>query len=63
MSNYSNYSDYELERLLALTDQSLRQPTPNGPRQVVGPIDRVIAHVQAINAIRAEIDKRIAAKR
>ena len=58
MSNYSNYTDYELSRLLALTRRSACEPCESGSI-----IDRVLAHNRAIAAIQAEIDKRITGKR
>ena len=53
MSNYSHYTDHELERLLALTKRSACEPCESG-----NVIDRVLAHERAIAAIEAEIDKR-----
>ena len=52
-SNYRHYTDYELERLLAITRRSACEPCESGSI-----IDRVLAHIQAEAAIEAEQDKR-----
>jgi len=54
MTDYSHYTDYELERLLAITRRSACEPCESGSI-----IDRVLAHERAIAAIEREIDKRI----
>ena len=53
MTDYSHYTDYELERLLAITRRSACEPCESGSI-----IDRVLAHIQAEAAIEAEQDKR-----